>query len=214
MDISKPWRGSDRTNGFLMRNVDGRIPALKEGSARAVIGAANPVFTEMVLVWGNGLWVDQANIDTQPHTLHAEAPATKPWLQGVVAFDQAWQTGNPVQNYGVPPYSKWDLVRKGYVGYKQAMYAVGKEDDYLAYLQGDTSQDVPAVRTVYPDWMAVLKAGAAGSRLGLFFGNDSGFPLVSLVAAGSAPTLANATFAGFAEIFEPENAAIFFDIQL
>jgi hypothetical protein len=232
IDISDPkkvWRGSDKTNGFLMRNVDGRVPALKEGFAKAVIGNANPLLDPYVIPWGNALWIAPANIDTQPHTVYAQKPAAKSWLQGVLSFEQGWQTGNPVQNYGLPPYSRGTIIRKGYVGYKTAMAAGGDPDDYLAYLQGDTSKDTGTVRTLYTDWMAELKAAADGLRLALFFDDTSGFPVVSAVsvtgelldAGGSpvgivpvVPVLAGATFAGLAEVLEPENTAVYFSIDL
>jgi hypothetical protein len=235
IDISDPkklWRGSDRTNGFLMRNVDGRIPALKEGFAKAVIGNDNPLLDPYVIPWGNALWVNPANIDTQPHTVYAQKPA-RSWLQGVLEFEQGWQTGNPVQNYGLPPNSRGTVIRKGLVGYKTALVPGADIDDnvpdYLAYLQGDASNDVPTVRSVYADWMALLKAGNEGDRLALFFENTSGFPVVKAVPAVGAlfddqgasvgtvpvvPVLAGATFVAFAEVLESENEAIYFDISL
>jgi hypothetical protein len=236
IDISDPkklWRGSDKTNGFLMRNVDGRVPALKEGFAAAVIGNANLLIDPYVIPWGNALWVNVANIDTQPHTVLAQKPGAKAWLQGVLSFEQGWQTGNPVQNYGLPPYSRGNVIRKGYVGYKVALVpGVSAEDnaaDYLAYLQGDATKDINTVRSLYADWMAELKAAGDGSRLALFFEDTSGFPIVKAVMTTGTllddngdpvgtvpvvPVLAGATFAAFAEVLEPENEAVYFDINL
>jgi hypothetical protein len=236
VDISDPkklWRGSDKTNGFLMRNVDGRIPALKESFAKAVIGNLNPLLDPNVIPWGNALWVNAGNIDTQPHTVYAQKPTTKAWLQGILLFEQGWQTGNPVQNYGLPPYSRGTIARKGLVGYKTALApgvtADANVSDYLAYLQGDASKDVATVRSVYDTWMADLKAAAEGSRLALFFEHTSGFPLVKAVQttgtlldadgdpAGTVPVvpvLAGATFVALAEVLEPENEAVFFAIDL
>jgi hypothetical protein len=118
------------------------------------------------------------------------------------------------------------------------MAAAGDQDDYLAYLQGDTSKDTGTVRTVYDDWMDLLAAGAEGDRLGLFFENTSGFPIVAVVpkgvqvlagtpgatysqadfsqvtVPGGVPSLAGAAFAGFAEVLEPENTAVYFSIDL
>jgi hypothetical protein len=236
IDISDPkklWRGSDKTNGFLMRNVDGRVPALKEGFAAAVIGNDNPLIDPYVIPWGNALWVNIANINTQPHTVLAQKPASKAWLQGVLSFEQGWQTGNPVQNYGLPPYSRGTVIRKGYVGYKVALVPGASVDtnvaDYLAYLQGDATRDVNTIRSLYADWMAALKAAGDGSRLALFFENTSGFPVVQAVLTTGTllddggdpvgvvpviPVLTGATFAAFAEVLEPENEAVYFDINL
>jgi hypothetical protein len=200
-----------------MRNVDGRVPALKEGFASAVIGNANLLIDPYVIPWGNALWVNIANVDTQPHTVLAQKPAAKAWLQGVLSFEQGWQTGNPVQNYGLPPYSRGTIVRKGYVGYKVALVPGATADenaaDYLAYLQGDASKDVNTVRSLYADWMAALKAATDGFRLALFFEDTSGFPIVAAIDAAS-PVLTGATFSAFAEVLEPENETIFFSIDL
>jgi hypothetical protein len=240
-DSKKVWRGGDRTNGFLMRNVDGRVPALKEGFAKAVIGNANILLDPYVIPWGNALWTNVEHIAFQPHTIYAQKPDVS-WLQGVLSFEQGWQTGNPVQNYGLPPYSRGTVIRKGYVGYKVALVpGVNIDDnvaDYLSFLQGDVSKDVSAVRSVYADWMDMLRVSQEGSRLGLFFENTTGFPVVAVVpggeqvlagtpgaaynqadfsqvtVSGSVPVLAGASFGGFAEILEPENEAIFFDINL
>jgi hypothetical protein len=214
-DANRLWQGWDRTNGFLMRNVNGRIPALEESWSRLVLGASNPLYDAYVVPPGNGLWLDLANIDTAPHALHAGKPA-KGLLSGVLKFNQGWQTGNPVQNWGIPPYSTGTLIRRGPVGYKVAMTAAGQEEDYIKCLQGDKAADIPTVRTTFKEWMAAWKAGADGSRLGIFFADSSGFPVVSLVPAASLsnPVLADAGFGGFAEVVEPENEAIYFDINL
>jgi hypothetical protein len=207
------WKGTDKTNGFLMRSVDGRIPALQLPIGRMSIDAAGTLVDDGLIPWGNALWRDNGNIDTKPGTAYAEKPAKGEFI-GVLKFNQGWQAGNPVQPWGIPVYSKGVIVNKGLVGYKTAMAAVGEEANYLSYLKGVAAQDVDTVRTTYNLWVAALKAAAAGSKLGLFFGDDSGFPIVSAVLAAniSAPALTSATFAGFAVVYEREHEAVFFDI--
>lgn len=207
------YRGQDRSNGFVMRNSDGRIMALKEGFAKLTIGGSNAFYTPGAVPFGNALWRDTATIDTLSGTVQADKP-TKGWLVGVLQFEQGLQSGHPMQNWGIPTFSKGTLVRQGLVGYKQTMTAVGQEANYLALLQGDTTKDTGTTRKVYADWMATLKAGADGDRLGLFFGNASGLPIISLVLAANiaAPTLANTTFGGWVTILEPENGAVFVDL--
>jgi hypothetical protein len=212
LDISAEslWRGQDKTNGFVMKGD--RIPVLAESFAKLSIGNSNPLLDPYVVTWGNGLWRDLAQIDTQPGTVRAEKPA-KGVLVGILAFEQGWQTGQPVQNYGLPPYSRGKLIRKGLVGYKIALAVGGNVDDYLAYLKGERSTAAKAAVTFYKNWVTAWKGGADGSRLGIFFENTSGFPIVNVVAAGT-PTLAGATFAGYGEVLEVENDAVFFDINL
>jgi hypothetical protein len=133
---------------------------------------------------------------------------------GTLLFEQGWQAGNPVRNYGLPTYSKGTIIREGLVGYKVSMAAVGQEANYFDYLRADPARDVDSVRRVYSNWMDALKAGADGDKLGIFFANASGFPIVSLVprAQLAAPVLTGATFGGFAVVFESENECIYFDI--
>ena len=88
----------------------------------------------------------------------------------------------------------------------------------MKYIQGDTDPavDVNTVRTLYADWVAAWKGAAAGSKLGLFFDDLTGFPVVSVVLAAdlAAPELLGCTFGGFAEVFAKEFERIYFDIQL
>jgi len=209
------WRGRDRTNGFLMRNVDGRVPALKESFSRVDIGPSNVLLAAGAVPYGNGLWRDITRMDVDPGVVHTEKPAVGLFI-GVSEFNQGWQTGHPVQGWGVPQFGRADMIRKGYVGYKVTMTEVGEEANYLAYLQGDRTLDVPATRMVYSDWLAAYIAGADGCKLGMFFSNTSGFPIMAVltVAQQANPTMAGATFGGFIEIFEPENEAVFLTIGL
>jgi hypothetical protein len=221
MDIGSPdrlWKGGVKTNGILMRAVNGRIPSLVEGYSRIVVDPANALYTPDVIPWGNALWREVGEIDVRPGVRYAQAPATKPSIIGVFEFNQGWQASNPIQPYGMPSYSTGSIIRKGLVGYEHAMAGVNQADNYLKYIQGDTDAavDVDTVRTLYADWVATWKAAAAGSKLGLFFDNETGFPVVSVVLAASlaAPALTGCTFGGFAEVFAKEFERIYFDIQL
>jgi hypothetical protein len=204
-----------RTNGFLMKNVDGRVPAIKLPVGRFYIDPASVLADDGALPWGIGMWRDIATCATKPGAVHAEKPEKGVFI-GVLKFNQGWQAGNPVVPWGAPVYSKGTVINKGPVGYKHAMFAVGQEENYLAYLKGDGSQDVDTVRSTYAMWMEAYKAADDGARLGIFFANDSGFPIVAVVAAGNLadPTLADATFGGFAlDEFQPENSAVYFNIN-
>jgi hypothetical protein len=209
------YKGANKTNGFLMRNVDGRVPALQQPLGRLSISAENSLSDDGAVPWGNGLWRDISVIDTRPGIALAQKP-DRAFFCGVLKFNQGWQAGHPVMPYGLPSYSKGTIVSKGLVGYKVAMKAAGQEKNYLEYLKGKSSQDIPDVRTTYKDWADLYKTANDGDKLGLFFGNDSGFPVVAIIAKANiaAPSLTGATFGGFAEVWEPENEAVFFDIRL
>jgi hypothetical protein len=216
-DQKKLWGGTHRTNGFLHKNVDGRIPALK-GSWAHIVSAdlENPISGNGVIPWGNAFWKNLAAIDTQPNTLYPNKPAAA-LFAGILKFEQGWQSGNPVLPYGLVDYTRGTIIPAGLVGYKVSMTEIGKEDDYYAFLQNqrDRALDVRDVRRTYKDWMADLKAAGDGSKLGIFFGNASGFPVVAVVPRAdlSEPALTDAAFGGFARWFEPENEAVYFDIN-
>jgi hypothetical protein len=216
-DQNKLWGGMHRTNGFLHKNVDGRIPALKVSWARITRASlANPLSERGVIPWGNAMWKNLAFIDTMPNTLCPDKPE-KGQFAGILLFEQGWQSGHPIVPYGLVDYTKGTLIPQGLVGYKISMAEIGKESEYYAFLQNqqDKTYDVVENRKTYKDWMTALKAADDGSKLGIFFGNDSGFPLVEVVPAADLPnpTLADATFGGFARLLEPENEAVYFEIN-
>jgi hypothetical protein len=221
MEIGSPsrlWKGGVKTNGILMKDENGRIPSLVEGYSRIVIDFANVLDAPDIVLWGNALWRDVGEIDIRPGVRYAQAPSGKPSLAGVFEFNKDRQTSNPIQPYGIPSYSTGSIILKGLVGYEYAMAAVDQADGYLEYLQGNTSAAVntSTVRTLYADWVAAWKAAAAGSKLGLFFDNSTGFPVVSVVLAANlaAPALAGCVFGGFAEVFAKEFERVYFDVQL
>jgi hypothetical protein len=221
LDIGSPdrlWKGSVKTNGMLMRAVNGRIPSLVEGFSRITLSTASVLYSEDVVPWGNALWLDVNDMDARPGVRYAQAPSTKPLLIGVLEFNQGWQASNPIQPFGMPSYSTGAIVRQGLVGYEHALASASKAADYLKYLKGDrgSTVDVSTVRTLYADWMASWKAAAAGSKPALFFHNTTGFPIVSVVLAADLadPTLTGCTFGGYAEIFAKEFERVYFDIKL
>jgi hypothetical protein len=219
-----------------MGDVNSRIPALTEGYASILLDPASPLYAPDVVTWGHGIWRDVAEVDTKPGTRYAQAPAAKPMLVGVFKFNQGWQDSNAIQPYGMPSYSTGTIIRQGLVGYEFAMAEVGKSEDYMKYLMGDKSMNVASVRTLYADWMAAWKGAAAGSKLALFFEDESGFPIVAVVPNPASPTLdggtftafpvavsvvntmsptlAGATFAGFLEVIAKEHERVYFDVRL
>jgi hypothetical protein len=221
LEIGSPdrlWKGGIKTNGFLMRAVNGRIPSLVEGYSRIVVDPANVLAVPNIVPWGNALWRDVGEVDDRPGVRYTQAPLTKPMIVGVLEFNQGWQASNPIQPYGMPSYSTGSIIRQGLVGYEHAMAGVSKATEYLKYLQGDKSTgiNVNTVRTLYSDWMTAWKSAAAGSKLALFFDNTTGFPIVSVVAAAdlASPALTGSTFGGFAEIIAKEFERIYFDVRL
>jgi hypothetical protein len=212
------WKGRDRSNGFVMRNADGRVPAITEGFTRLGIGASNVLYPVGAVPYGNALFRDTNQIDTAPGLVFTDKP-TKSWFVGILEFEQSNQTGNPILNWAKQLFQRGNLVRSGYVGYKQTMVYGNNQAHYLDLLTNglNSTYDTTATRLIYADMVAAFKAGADGDRLGLFFDTASGFPIAKMVVAANlaAPLtgLTGVVFAGYAEIFEKENEAVIFRLR-
>jgi hypothetical protein len=209
------WKGEDKTNGFVMKGD--RVPVLRNSFSKFIIGADNILLDDGVITWGNGVWRNNANIATQPNTFNAQAPSEKAKFIGILEFNQEWQNGNPVVkvvNWGVPAYSKANIVYQGLVGYKvslkQGADIADNISSYYAYLKGNRSAEAVEAIETYKDWTSKLASATTGSRLCLFFENTTGFPVITAQAEA---TLTGATFAGYAELYEPENEAVYFNIN-
>jgi hypothetical protein len=216
-DQKKLWGGFGKTNGILHKNVDGRIPALKGSWARIMPAKLeSPLSDRGIIPWGNGFWRNLAVIDNKPNTMYPDKPDAG-LFAGILLFEQGWQSGNPIVGYGLVDYTRGTVVPSGLVGYQTSLAAVGEEENYYKFLQNqaDRAYNKPEVRKSYKEWMADLKAAGDGSKLGIFFGNDSGFPLVAPVAAADLanPVLTDAVFGGFGRLFEPENEIVYFEIE-
>jgi hypothetical protein len=220
------WRGQDKTNGFLMRSVDGRIPALKESFSRLDIPSTHILAPYAVVPYGIGLWFDTAAADNSPGAVVCGDNGSTTVLRGIMEFNQGWQTGHPVQNWGVPNWARSDIILAGYVGYKHAMAVGANPLDYLSYIQGERSVDIPSVRTTWTEWVAAWVAAAGSTRMTLWFDTATGFPIMQVLTMAQIATLfpgapsvgavgpANSVFAGTIEIWEPENKAMFVKYML
>jgi len=207
------WRGNDKTNGFLMRNVDGRVPALKESFSRIDISAASLLSVPGVIPWGNALFRDIGAMNIGPGVVVADSTAAKQVFIGILEFNQGWQTGHPVQNWGVPTFARSDMIRAGYVGYKVTKQQSATAADYLAYLQGNKAMDVNSVRQTYEDWLTMLNSGSNDS-LALCFERDTGFPVMVGFASNIAfVPPAGMVLGGYVVIYEPENEAVFINLK-
>jgi hypothetical protein len=216
-DQKKLWGGFGKTNGILHKNVDGRIPAMKGSWARIMAARLeNPLSERGVIPWGNAFWRNLGLIDTKPNTFYPDKPDAG-LFGGILLFEQGWQSGNPIVPYGLVDYTRGTVIPSGLVGYQTSMAAVGAEEDYYKFLQNqaDRAYNKIEARKGYKEWMADLKAAGDGSKLGIFFGNGSGFPLVEAVPAADRanPAVTDATFGGFARLYEPENEIVYFEIE-
>jgi uncharacterized repeat protein (TIGR02543 family) len=210
---NKAWRGEELTNGFLMRNADGRVAAITQSgtidlSDNAAVTAAVP--------FGNGLirLLEDANV-SEINALKSGAPGDSVYqFAGVVKYEPGWAISHPVQNWGIPAFSKFTAITRGIVGYKFSLKSGQANADYLAFLKGDKSK-VTAIDT-FDDWMTALAAAdVIGSNLYLLISVLTGFPKV--VVGGpdkhSVVIPAGHMLIAQAVVFEPENGMVGFEID-
>jgi uncharacterized repeat protein (TIGR02543 family) len=206
------WRGGELTNGFLMRNADGRVAAITQSGIIDLTG--NAVALNAV-PFGNGLIRVLGDVDTESNLLKSGAAGNSVYqFAGVVKYEPGWAISHPVQNWGIPAFSKFTAITRGIVGYKFSQKTAQPNADYLAFLKGDKSK-VTAIDT-YQDWMDALAAAAViGSNLYLLISVITGFPKV-VVGGPDKHTVvipAGHMLVAQAVVFEPENGMIGFEID-
>jgi len=210
---TKAWRGEELTNGFLMRNADGRVAAITQSgtidlTSNAAVTAAVP--------FGNGLLRLLGDADvTSINALKSGAAGDSLYqFAGVVKYEPGWAISHPVQNWGIPSFSKFTAITRGIVGYKFSQKSGQSNADYLAFIQGDKSK-VTAIDT-FADWMTALHAASViGSNLYLLVSVLTGFPKV-IVGGPDKHTVvipAGHMLIAQAVVFEPENGMIGFEID-
>ena len=210
---SKAWKGGELTNGFLMRNADGRVAAITQSGTIDLTGNQA---VQQAVPYGNGLirLLSEAN-ESEINALKSGAPGDSVYqFAGIVKYEPGIAISNPVQNWGIPAFSKFTAISRGIVGYKFSQKSGHSSTDYLAFLQGDKTK-VTAIDT-FDDWMTALAASTTiGATLYLVVSVVTGFPSV-IVGGPDRDGVSVATghmLVGQALVFEPENGMIGFDID-
>ena len=206
------WKGGELTNGFLMKNADGRVAAITQSGTIDLTG--NAAVTEAV-PFGNGLIRLLDEVDTDSNSLKSGASGDSVYqFAGIVKYEPGWAISHPVQNWGIPAFSKFTAISRGIVGYKFSQKSGQSNADYLAFLKGNKAK-VTAIDT-YENWMTALAAATViGSNLYLLISVLTGFPKVvvggpdkhSVVIPDGHMLVAQAV------VFEPENGMIGFEID-
>lgn len=210
---SKAWRGEELTNGFLMRNADGRVAAITQSGTIDL--TSNPAVQQAV-PFGNGLvrLLGDANA-AEINALKSGAAGDSVYqFAGIVKYEPGWAISHPVQNWGIPAFSKFTAITRGIVGYKFSQKENQSNADYLAFIKGDKTK-VTAIDT-FDDWMAALAAAPViGSNLYLLISVITGFPKV-IVGGPDKHTVvipAGHMLVAQAVVFEPENGMVGFEID-
>jgi len=210
---NKAWKGEELTNGFLMRNADGRVAAITQSGTIDITDNAADL---EAVPFGNGLirLLEDAGL-TDVNALKSGAPGDSVYqFAGVVKYEPGWAISHPVQNWGIPAFSKFTAISRGIVGYKFSQKSGQSNADYLAFLKGNKAK-VTAIDT-FEDWMDALAAATViGSNLYLLISVLTGFPKV--VVGGpdkhSVSIPAGHMLVAQAVVFEPENGMVGFEID-
>lgn len=210
---SKAWKGEELTNGFLMRNVDGRVAAITQSGTIDL--TSNPAVQQAV-PFGNGLvrLLDDANAAEINALKSGVAGDSVYQFAGIVKYEPGWAISHPVQNWGIPAFSKFTAITRGLVGFKFSQKDNQPNADYIAFIKGDKTK-VTAIDT-FDDWMTALAAATdIGSNLYLLISVITGFPKV-IVGGPDKHTVvipAGHMLVAQAVVFEPENGMVGFEID-
>ena len=210
---TRPWRGNELTNGFLMKNADGRVAAITQsGSLSLANNTAMVADGSIAVPFGSALVRRLSELGTSRNKFYSGmAQSIAQQFGGVLKYEPGWAGSHPVVNWGVPPVSKFTVITKGIVGYKFSKKTTGSAANYIACLKGDLTNVLTTVDR-FSDWMTALaEATVNGSNLWLFFELATGFPMVAVgVEADPVPT--GYVRVAQAHVIEPENEMVGFDI--
>jgi hypothetical protein len=210
---TKAWKGGELTNGFLMRNADGRVAAITQSGTIDLTGNAA---VQQAVPFGNGLVRLLADAGLSDiNALKSGVPGNSVYqFAGIVKYEPGWAISHPVQNWGIPAFSKFTTITRGIVGYKFSQKANQTNADYLAFIKGDKSK-VTAIDT-FEDWMTALAAAPTiGSNLYLIFSILTGFPKVIVGGPDkhSVSVPEGHVLVAQAVVFEPENGMVGFELD-
>lgn len=210
---TKAWKGGELTNGFLMRNADGRVAAITQSGTIDLTGNAA---VQQAAPFGNGLVRLLADAGLSDiNALKSGVPGNSVYqFAGIVKYEPGWAISHPVQNWGIPAFSKFTTITRGIVGYKFSQKSGQTNADYLAFIKGDKSK-VTAIDT-FEDWMIALAAAPViGSNLYLIFSILTGFPKVIVGGPDkhSVSVPEGHVLVAQAVVFEPENGMVGFELD-
>jgi hypothetical protein len=191
----KVWKGTDKSNGVLM--MGDSVPHIEISYSEMAVGTGEGTLGALGLDYipfGNAVWYDDGDIATKKYAkIYGSKPDTGAKFAGIMKYEQGIATGFPMTQvsgyqYGVKPWMKGTLIKRGFVWYK----------DCFAEATGTTK-----------------RAFADVTRSMCLFARDgSGLPVLAQPTAitDGIPVLSGCTFIGTIEEIEPENEAVLINI--
>ena len=194
------FKGVDKSNGIML--MGDSVPHIETSCSEIVVGAGLTTAGLGYVPFGNAVWYDVSNVPAKDYATVFGARPLNGHLAGIVKYEQGVATGFPMQlkasyggikQFGIAPWMKVTIIKKGFVFYKEFFSSVAKANG--------TSSDLMPFADVRRDMC-------------MFASNTTGFPVLAAPTSISngVPALSGATFIGTIEQLEPENEAVLINI--
>lgn len=194
------FKGVDKSNGIML--MGDSVPHIETSCSEIVVGAGLTTAGLGYVPFGNAVWYDVSNVPAKDYATVFGARPLNGHLAGIVKYEQGVATGFPMQlkasyggikQFGIAPWMKVTIIKKGFVFYKEFFSSVAKANG--------TSPDLMPFADVRRDMC-------------MFASNTTGFPVLAAPTSISngVPVLSGATFIGTIEQLEPENEAVLINV--
>lgn len=216
---SRVWKGDELTNGFLMRNADGRVPAITQ-SGIITLNTNSLYASDMTIPFGCGVFrrlnlVNSSKQEVNNFVVDDDQGSAVLGFAGIIKYEQGWAESNPIKNWGVPAYSKFTLIAKGIVGFKYFVeQATADFASFFAFMKGDKSKraNVEGYAEILAKWQAA-SATDPNTHVYLVVSTENGMPFAYISDRNNFTLPFNGFFTvGRAVLFEPENETIYFEL--
>ena len=219
---SRIWKGDELTNGFLMRNADGRVPAITQ-SGIITLSSNSLYASDMTIPFGCGVFrrlnlVNSSKQEVNTFVVDDTGGAyggARLGFAGIIKYEQGWAESNPIKNWGVPAYSKFTLIVKGIVGFK---YFVEESTldiaSFFDFMKGDKTKrsKIEGYAEILTKWQTA--ATAPNTHVYLAFSTANGMPIAYVSDRNTFSQPVDDFFTvGRAVLFEPENETIYFELM-
>lgn len=194
------FKGVDKSNGIML--MGDSVPHIETSCSEIVVGAGLTTAGLGYVPFGNAVWYDESSVPAKDYATVFGARPLNGHLAGIVKYEQGVATGFPMQlkasyggikQFGIAPWMKITIIRKGFVFYKEFFASV-------AAANGTSS--------------ALMPFADVRRDMCMFASNTTGFPVLAAPTSISngVPVLSGATFIGTIEQIEPENEAVLINI--
>ena len=216
---SRIWKGDELTNGFLMRNADGRVPAITQ-SGIITLSSTSLYASDMTIPFGCGVFRRLNLVNSSKQEVNTfvvdDHDAAYLGFAGIIKYEQGWAESNPIKNWGVPAYSKFTLIVKGIVGFKYFVkQSTADYESFFDFMKGDKTKrsKIEGYEEILTKWQTA-SATTSNTHVYLAFSTANGMPVAYVSDRNTFSQPGDDHFTvGRAVLFEPENETIYFELM-